>query len=374
LLPNTGQYVYTGPALKAGVQLARKDINDAGPIPGIAVTLDLTNQRDEGNSSDNIADLSIDALLAAQVDAIIGPATSAVAVKVIDKVTCAGVIMFAPSNLSPVFTTWRDHGRYFRAMPPGDVEGSELGKLVVKDGNSTAVVISRNDAYANPLREKIVETIQESGRRVLDSFYYNQNAPDYKNYVQRVKATNPDAIVLIGFTESARILATMIEEGIDLKSKRVYLDSANLTNTLAGQVNPQNPSVLAGMRGTLPENGGEAFEKRLREIDGGLPDVTYAAQSYDAVVITVLAAAVARTDEPALIAKEINGVTKVGEKCTRFADCLTLVKDRKDIDYDGPSGPLEFTDPGEPASTTYMIHEIKADGTVKPLSSEEAGP
>lgn len=53
-----------------------------------------------------------------------------------------------------------------------------------------------------------------------------------------------------------------------------------------------------------------------------------------------------------------------------FAACMTLVKDGKDIDYDGPSGPLEFTDPGEPSSTTYMINEIQADGTVKPLSSE----
>jgi branched-chain amino acid transport system substrate-binding protein len=97
--------------------------------------------------------------------------------------------------------------------------------------------------------------------------------------------------------------------------------------------------------------------------------VAYAAQAYDSVVITVLAAAVAGTDEPAAIAEEINGVTKVGEKCTSFAACMTLVKDGKGIDYDGPSGPLEFTDPGEPSSTTYVINEIQTDGTVKPIGS-----
>jgi branched-chain amino acid transport system substrate-binding protein len=86
------------------------------------------------------------------------------------------------------------------------------------------------------------------------------------------------------------------------------------------------------------------------------------------VVITALAAAVGNTDAPAAIAKKINDVTKVGEKCTSFAACMTLVKDRKDIDYDGPSGPLEFTGAGEPSSTTYVIHQIQTDGTVKPLS------
>ncbi len=377
LLPKTGQYIYTGPATEAGVRLAIKDVNDVGVIPGIVVKLDAINQHDEGDSSNNTAGLSTDALLGGGVDAIIGPTTSAVAGKVIDKVVCAGVIMFAPSNTSPVFTTWRDHGLYFRAMPPSDVEGSVLGKLVVKDGNSTAVVMSRNDAYAHPLRENIVKAIQGSGGRVLDSFHYDQNALDHKKdvqrVVQRVKDKNPDAIVLIGFTESARILATMIEEGLGPKSKGVYSDSGNLTNTLSGQVNPRDLSVLEGMRGTLPQDGGEAFVKQLREVNGGLQDVAYAAQSYDAVVITVLAAAVAGTDEPAAIANEINGVTKVGEKCTSFATCMTLVKDGKDIDYDGPSGPLEFTDPGEPASSAYVINEIQADGTVIPLSSERAG-
>jgi branched-chain amino acid transport system substrate-binding protein len=54
----------------------------------------------------------------------------------------------------------------------------------------------------------------------------------------------------------------------------------------------------------------------------------------------------------------------------KLAACMTLVKDRKDIDYDGPSGTLEFADPGEPRSATYVISEIQADGTVRPLRSE----
>ncbi|MGH3976984.1 MAG: ABC transporter substrate-binding protein, partial [Pseudonocardiaceae bacterium] len=198
LLPRTGQYIYTGPAMDAGVRLAIKDIRDASGIPRLVVKLDDASQHDEGDPSDSTAVQSTGALLAGGVDAIIGPATSAVAVKVIDRAVCAGVIMFSPSNISPLFTTYRDNGLYFRAMPPGDVEGSVLGKLVVKDGNSTAVVMSRNDVYANPLREQIVKAIHESGGRVLESFHYDQNAQDYKNYVQRVRAKNPDAIVLIG--------------------------------------------------------------------------------------------------------------------------------------------------------------------------------
>jgi branched-chain amino acid transport system substrate-binding protein len=373
LLPKTGAFTYTGPALDAGVRLAIKDITDAGAIPGISVKLEGANQRDEGNPSPSAdtANQSTDALLAGGVDTIIGPATSAVAVKVIDKVVCAGVIMFSPSNTAPLFTTYPEHGLYFRTTPSTALEGSVLGKLVVDDGNSTAVVMSRDDPYGNGMREATEKAIQKSGGRILDSFHYDPDAPDHDKDIQRIKVKNPDAIVLISFTEGAQILTNMIERGIGPRSKRVY--GANMTNTLAGQVSPQNPSVLKGMKWTLPYTGDEEFVKRLREDNHGLQDLAYAAQAYDAVVITALAAAVARTDEPVAIAKEINGVTKTGEKCTSFATCMTLVKDHKDIDYDGPSGPLDFADPGEPSSATYVISEIQADGTVKPLRTERVG-
>lgn len=371
LLPETGQYIYTGLAMEAGVSLAIKDINDAGGIPHIAVKLDDANRRDEGDPSGRIGLQSTDALLAGGVDAIIGPATSAVTVNMIYKAVCSDVITFAPSNTAPVFTTYPDHGLYFRAVPTSHAEGSVLGHLVVKDGNSTAVVISRNDAYANPMRDEVVNAIRESGGTVLDTFHYDQTASDFTKYVQRIKAENPQAIVLLGFKEIARILSEMIKQGIGPQSQKVkvYLDSASLSNTLAGQVDPQRPGVLAGVKGTLPPNGGEDFAKRLSQISGGLRDVTYAAQSYDSVVITVLAAAIAHTDEPDLVAKEINGVTEGGKRCTSFAQCIADVKAGEDIDYDGPSGPLGFIDSGEPPTAAYMINEIQPDGTVKPLDS-----
>ena len=377
LLPKTGAFLYSGPALAVGVQLAMKDINDAGGIPRVAVTLDAVNQRDEGDPngpSAATAHQSTDALLASKVDVIIGPGTSVVALKVIDKVVCAGTIMFAPSNTSSVFTTYPDHGLYFRTAALSALEGAVLGKLVVDDGKSTVVLMSRDDAFGNSLLAETKETIQKSGGQILDSFHYDPNVLDHDKDIQRVKAKNPDAIVLIGFNESAQILAKMIDEGLGPGSKRLYISGANISNTLASQVSPRDPGVLAGIKGAPLDTGGEEFVKRLREANPGLRDLIYAAQAYDAVVVTALAAAIAGTDAPAAIAKEINGVTKTGEKCASFAACMTLVKDRKDIDYDGPSGPLEFADPGEPSSATYVISEIQDDGTVKALRSERVGP
>ncbi|MGH8905134.1 MAG: hypothetical protein ACRD0K_01100 [Egibacteraceae bacterium] len=85
------------------------------------------------------------------------------------------------------------------------------------------------------------------------------------------------------------------------------------------------------------------------------------------VIVTALAAAAAGTDAPAAVAAQINDVTRDGVKCTGYAECLQLVEEGTDIDYDGASGPLDFSDPGEPSTGTYVIAEIQADGFIKPL-------
>jgi branched-chain amino acid transport system substrate-binding protein len=56
-------------------------------------------------------------------------------------------------------------------------------------------------------------------------------------------------------------------------------------------------------------------------------------------------------------------VTSGGEKCSLIADCLQKVWAGTDIDYDGASGPLDFTEHGEPGLGTYDVFQFQADGS-----------
>ena len=77
------------------------------------------------------------------------------------------------------------------------------------------------------------------------------------------------------------------------------------------------------------------------------------------MVITALAAEVAGSDDPAQVAANINGVTRDGTECTTFEECKQLVADGEDIDYNGPSGPQEFSQPGEPTAATFAVHVLR---------------
>ena len=103
------------------------------------------------------------------------------------------------------------------------------------------------------------------------------------------------------------------------------------------------------------------FRERLATVDPALKDYNYAAESYDAVVTSALAALVAESDSGEAIGAELPGVTKDGEKCTTFEECTALIEAGDDIDYDGISGPIELNDVGDPTSASIGIYTYGPD-------------
>jgi hypothetical protein len=108
----------------------------------------------------------------------------------------------------------------------------------------------------------------------------------------------------------------------------------------------------------------QEFADRMSAIDPDLIDYGYGPESYDAVMVTALATAEAGTDDPAAVARKLNGVTRDGEACSTYPDCLALIEQGTDIDYDGPSGPLEFSQPGEPMVASFMVMGYGEDNQI----------
>ncbi len=118
---------------------------------------------------------------------------------------------------------------------------------------------------------------------------------------------------------------------------------------------------LEGMKGTTPLVAlSDEFKARLKEMDPALDDYSYAAETYDSITVIALAVAQAKSDGIEY-AKEINGITRDGEKCTEFKACADLIAAGTDIDYDGVSGPLEFSGNGEPLKASYGVLVFGAD-------------
>lgn len=368
LLPESGSLEFLGPPMIAGVELAVEEINEAGGVLDNDVAL---STGDSGDTSTDIASQTSERLLSEGADVIVGAASSGVTATVIDRITGAGVLMFSPANTSDLFTTYDDGGLYFRTAPPDLLQGRVLGDLVLNDGATSVALLALQDPYGEGLLGRTVDQIESSGGEIAAEIVYDPNAQSFDAEVQQVADAAPDAVVLIGFDESARILATMIENGLGPSEIPIYGVDGNMSATLAEQVG--DVASLEGMKGTapLPAENPEFFD-RLSAFRPDLADRIYAAESYDAVVITALAAEIAGTDEPTAVAEEINGVVNDGEACASFEECVALIDGgTTDIAYQSASGFTAFLDAGEPSSGNYGILEIQADGSLETLENIE---
>jgi branched-chain amino acid transport system substrate-binding protein len=362
VLPETGSLSFLGPPEFAAVNVAVKEINAAGGVLGNPI---VHIRGDSGDDRTDTANQTVDRELNQGAQVIIGAAASGVTKLIINKITGAGMVQFSPANTSDEFTCWPDQGLYFRTAPPDSLQAQALAALIASDGAQRISVLGRNDPYGSGLANNTVENLRKAGipQNQIQKIIYDPNATSYNTEIDDIRQFNPDAIAVIGFDESKKILTRMSEVRIGPAQKLVYGTDGNMGNALGTGL---PPGLLKGMKGTRPETKlSPAFEQRLKAEDPKLVDISYAGETYDAVIIVALAAERAKSTKGVDIASEINGITKDGEKCTSFRQCRDIIDSGGNPDYDGITGTLDFTPTGERAVGSYAILRFDAQNKLE---------
>lgn len=362
LLPTTGSLAFLGPPEIAGVNLGVDEVNKAGGVLGKPIQV---IHRDSGDTKTDIATQSTSALLGQGVSAIIGAASSGVSKTVINQITGAGVIQFSPANTSPDFTTWDDKGLYWRTAPSDVLQGKVLGNYMATCGAQTVGLIVLNDAYGTGLAKNIKSAFESAGGKVVAEELFNEGDTQFSSQVDKVIAAKPDAIALITFDQAKSIVPLITGKGV--KPTQLFMVDGNTSD----YSKDFKAGTLKGAQGTIPGTfAKEDFKKKLLAIDPALKDYSYAGESYDAVNLISLASEAAKSTKGVDIAAKLKEVSEGGEKCTSYAACVTLLREGKDIDYDGQSGPVTFSDAGDPTEAYIGIYEYQDDNTYKAVKEE----
>ena len=362
-LPQTGNLAFLGPPEEAGVAYATSQINEASADTGLTVEV---TYGDSGDTDNKAYETEIPRLLGEDVTAIIGAASSGTSLQFIDQVVGADVIQFSPANTSATLSTYDDNGLYWRTAPSDVLQGEVLGNLVAEDGNQTLGMIVLNDSYGTGLAGFVKEAFEAAGGEVVAEPTYNTGDTSFDSQISEVLAADPDAIVLITFEEVTTILPGLAS----FPSDKLYFVDGNLANfgtdIAAGSV--------TGAKGTLPGLSIDTiseFTDALQEftLADGKPELTefsYAAESYDAVILLALAALEAgSTAGPDVAGKlqEVSGGSGDGETCTTFAECADIILGGGTADYDGISGKVTFDENGDPTDGSVGIYQYGEDNT-----------
>lgn len=361
ILPQSGTLAFLGPPEEAGVALAAQEINEADA--GIEVEVVY---RDSGDTTTDIATVSVTDLLSQDVSAIIGAASSGVSFTVIDQITAAGVVHFSPANTSPDFTTYDDNGLYFRTAPSDLLQGEVLGNLIAEDGASTLGLLVLNDPYGTGLAGALKETFEAAGGEVVAEELFNTGDSNFDSQLAAINAANPDAVAVITFDEAKVVVPALVGSGYP--GDQLYFVDGNLSDYSADFA----PGLVAGAKGTLPGPALEDdFRDRLLEVDPALADFSYGPESYDALMLIALAAYAANSTDGTDIGsylQQVSGGSGDGEKVTSFADAAALLAEGEQVDYDGASGPITLDENGDPTEATIGIYEYADDNTYERIN------
>jgi branched-chain amino acid transport system substrate-binding protein len=357
LAPMTGALAAYGPAVTAAAKLATQDINDAKV--GITVTNEV---RDAGDSSLDVGVASATALVDAGVDAIVGAISDGVSRKVVDKITGAGVLQISPGNNSPDFTRYPDHNLYWRTYAPCTFEGAAMGKWMAADGVRTIGIIVENKS-CEPLVKALTASFERDGGKVLATAAFDPGASDLSAQVAKVVAAKPKAVVIVSDDSAPLAVPGLVAAGYGGSS--LYFVGLPLTDHSGDMPAGSIVGSIASIPG-LDIASLKGFTDRLLKVDPAITDFSYAAETYDAVILLALAALAAGDTSGKAMAgalQEVSGGSGGGEKATTFADAAAIILAGDVVDYDGVSGPITFDDHGDPTDAVVGFFIYGEDNT-----------
>jgi ABC-type branched-subunit amino acid transport system substrate-binding protein len=372
ILPESGPLAFLGPPQIEAMQLAVADINAAGGVLGADVTV---SSGDEAGDA-TIASESAQRLIGEGVDGIVGAAASGMSLSFVEAVTSAGVLQCSGSNTAPTFTDNDYNGLYFRTAPTDALQGPVLAETMVSDGVTNPAILARADDYGQGLMDATIAELENAGATVAAQITYDPEAANFEAEVNEVAGSGADGVAVIAFDEGAQILATMVEAGLGPDNIPVYGADGLRSNDLAGLVDPNDESVLEGMRGTAPGGGDVSadFLERFTE-ETGVEDTTFAAEVYDCTMLIALSAVAAGSDDGAAMGAELVELTTGDTECSIFEECAEALEAGNSIAYQTVSGVVltrTSTNNGEPESGTYEVWEIDDTGTVNAVDTVES--
>lgn len=357
LWPETGSLAYLAPPELAAEKLAVKDINDAGGVLGNKITTVDADTSDADHADQNTS--SAQSVLAKNPSVVVGPPSSSVVKNTYKQVTSAKVPMISSGATSTAFSGLSDY--FFRTIPPDTVQGAVLGQIIAQDGVKNLAIAVFNDEYGTSLRDVVVKTVDDAGVNVVygEKDTFDPTETNFSSMVTAIKATNPDATLVIAFDQTVPLVKELAAQGLD--THKLYMTDGNTVDHSADF----DAGLLKGSTGTIPgAHPTEEFQKNVKSFNAKVTDFTYtAAETYDAIVLAALAAQKGGATDGTTVQKNlmaVSGSTK-GEECDSYKACLALLKDGKEIQYKGQTSIGAFNDAHDPSSASIGVYKYDAD-------------
>jgi ABC-type branched-subunit amino acid transport system substrate-binding protein len=379
LLPLTGALSEFGGSFRNAGDLAVKHLEEAG------VSLELVYGDTETSAMPGV-DAARNLVDVEKAVALIGAASSGVTMPIAQSVSIPSEVpQISNASTNPLMTNLpADEGKdfLFRTCPSDARQGVVLGNMAADEGYGTVSVLYVNNPYGEGLAEVFTETFEGRGGTVPAMVPHDEEpAPTYVAELEKVLADEPDAMVALAYPGQATVyLKEFFEAGYDAATDLLFVDgtkSADMPVEIG-------VDLMAGYFGTAPgSKGGEPLEKFTEAFEaeyGELKPLPFTTNFYDAVVVAALAAAKCDADgvdvTPINVRDRLRDVANPpGEVVMPGAEgikkAVELIKDGKDVNYEGAAGAVDFDENGDVVTPIEVWKYIAEDPYIESVRMEE---
>lgn len=341
LNPLTGSGGSYGPSMRRAMEWVAQEVNAAGGVLGRQVQLvsedDQTNPEAAVRAARKLIDVD-------KVAAIMGTWASAVTTAVAPLCWESKTFLTTVSG-SDTITQLPHQGYLIRTQPNTHLQIGKLGDFLLSLKVKRVFTLAAQTPFAAPSQKRLAEILPKGGAETVGSVIYDKDKTTFRSEVDQALRAKPDMIYLNGYTPDCTVLM-----------KELF--KAGYTGAKVAQGYAVNAKLLASLPadvtdGTYTATPSPAVEsagyKRLAKVLGAAELDPYSCQCHDHISLVLLAIAHARGESTGTAVKDhVRTISQGGgTKVDNAVEGLKLLAQGKMVNYEGASGPCDFTETGD---------------------------
>jgi len=215
LAPQTGNVSVYGIATNNGVKLAVSAINKAGGVLGKQIEYISYDEKGDATEAVNAYNKLVQN---DKIIALVGDVTSKPTIAVAQKAVKDGIPMITATGTAADITKAGDN--IFRACFIDPFQGELMASYAAKKLNAktAAIIYDNGDDYSTGVADAFEAAAKAAGVTITNKEAYQSGSVDFKSQLTKIKAGNPDVIMIPVYYSDVALIAVQAKEiGITAK-------------------------------------------------------------------------------------------------------------------------------------------------------------
>jgi branched-chain amino acid transport system substrate-binding protein len=241
-----------------------------------------------------------------------------------------------------------------RTQPNTTLQGRKFGEFALELGAKRMFYMSPQTPFTQSVFSNIKAALEKGGG-TAELLIYDDKKPSLRTEVDQALRFRPEVIFMGGYAPDTTVL---VKDIFRANYRGKLLTLAYAVNQKVAEANVEATDGVYTMAPS-PAEGSGAFKRVAEIVKNANPD-PYSCQVYDHVSMVLMAIAQGRDSSGAAIRENIRRVSQGGGRAVDNAvDGIRAIVAGEKVDYNGASGPCDFTDIGDIQDCKFRYEQAR---------------